>query len=154
MILECRDYRGLKKQIAAIRKAQETGASEAFDETTRSQPTVEDVNTNPSRSEASRAPSNYGSTGETPPLSGRVHIEIRSSSPPPVELPDPAIPLPTDKPKSTASVLTDGSCLSIPPEGTQTRLARQRIDGTVRGLYSNALSTFDHMLRCPSLRQL
>ena len=128
-----RDYRGLKKQIKAIRKTRQPSTFLQIDsDSDRDSPGDSSDSNAPqpvasgsdSRGRSKVAPSNgspvngfgqghgrseskYGSTGVTPPLFGRenygshskqnqssfVGIGKRSESPPPVELPQPALPI-------------------------------------------------------------
>ncbi|KAI5121712.1 hypothetical protein M0805_002105 [Coniferiporia weirii] len=111
------DYRGLKKLITAIKKAQGSGKLEPLEElseTHRASTHAADRPSSTSHSTPLDATSHasYGSTGRTPPLETFVPM-----SPPPVDLPEPALPLPSaqngDHVRRSAASMDAGSFSNV-----------------------------------------
>lgn len=96
------DYRGIKKLISAIRKSQENGTIPLEGEDTEDEDNHRSDNAWRARSSETRIGTHrpsYGSTGRSPPV-----VTFPSDlDPPPVELPEPALPLPSESGEAAAA---------------------------------------------------
>lgn len=107
-MLSSSDYRGLKKLISAIKRAQESGQLLPIEEQSETPRRLSSIDGPQNTADEhfppiARTTSKYGSTGETPPLIARNEVVIDESTeiPPPVELPSPALPLPHKQNKAS-----------------------------------------------------
>ncbi|KAH8113950.1 SPX domain-containing protein [Phellopilus nigrolimitatus] len=128
------DYRGLKKLITAIKNGQQNGNLEPLEELSESPRPSTSAEGRRSTTSNRAVPvettvnPGYGSTGHTPPLTGRISD---GTIVPPVDLPEPALPYPAEQdsgsPPSVASVdvtsLADAKRLSSPqkPQGPRAK---------------------------------
>lgn len=137
-MLSSSDYRGLKKLISAIKRAQESGQLLPIEEQSETPRRLSSIDGRQNTADGhfppiARTSSKYGSTGETPPLVARNEVFVDESTevPPSVELPSPALPLPHKQNKASVEFSVRSISGESEHASSRPRALRSKTDITV-----------------------